>query len=287
MLGLLADDQPPRYHNHLTYTKWVSGGLEKTARSLWRNLPLATRQSMKWSVYCTWIRTQFSSQLSYGDAVNLLCHSKQIKSAVAYSQEFNELIVSIHAEGPILPDIFLATVYRNGLKPQLQSDHNLASLRSLLAVQQEAERIDDIQHRVQRQLNATQQSTQSRSRQSNLVPRQSNSASTGSPNNQTQRSRTSQASSSLSTTSNFRPFRSTTQHDQHTDDAMQIDNLHARKRLTDAERAEYVKNNWCVYCRGKDHTVTDCKAPGLRQRKNPPCATISVVSSPATTADRN
>ncbi|KAI8846643.1 hypothetical protein BC829DRAFT_263358 [Chytridium lagenaria] len=44
---------------------------------------------------------------------------------------------------------------------------------------------------------------------------------------------------------------------------------HRTPRLTPSERAEYIRNGWCVYCRSKDHVIDACTVGGRRHGRGP------------------
>ena len=138
-----ADGQPDLYLNHRTYVDYISMGLKGIALKKWRRMPQGTRDMMTWSAYKHWIRTSFSSPLSFSNAVRTLNNIRQVKSAAAYTERFNELVEAIRANNVILDEKILVTTYLDGLKPHLHRQHDLFAIKNLEDLQTAAERLDE------------------------------------------------------------------------------------------------------------------------------------------------
>jgi len=59
--------------------------------------------------------------------------------------------------------------------------------------------------------------------------------------------------------SHFKPTPRPSTSTNHTPTPMELDNTERFKKLTDTEREHYKKNNWCTFCRQKDHTIDKCE----------------------------
>jgi hypothetical protein len=227
-----------------TYVQFATAGLADQARIAWRRVPEDQRSHMNWDEYSQWIHKTFGSTLTLSQAIEAMERLSQTQSALVYSAAFNELVSAIEAAGIKYPDKHLCIKYLNGLKPHLQTVPELYHITDDLAkLQQEAEKLDDIQFRRARRFR----------------PPAVTQTYKGSPkpngNKTTYNHGNSRLGNSFPNADGPTP--------------MELGNTTAHtpfRRLTPDEKAHYRAKGWCVYCQDKRHDVTHC--PELQSRRN-------------------
>ncbi|KAJ3198804.1 hypothetical protein HDU82_001008, partial [Entophlyctis luteolus] len=148
LYNFAPDSQSYTHTGQPTYVQFISSGLTSHARTAWRRVPELERLHMNFENFRNWILTNFGSTLTLAQAVEAMEDLRQNKSAVIYSAQFNELIAAIAAAGVVYPEKHLCIKYLNGLKPHLQMVPDIYRIADdLRKLQQETEKLDDIQFR--------------------------------------------------------------------------------------------------------------------------------------------
>lgn len=220
---LRADNAPLTFTGQLTYVEWIVLGLTGYASEQWRLLPDEERKTKTWHDYKRWIRQTFTSPMTLQQAITTLDNLKQTKSALNYTQDFNRLIAALESKEVKFPTLYLCTKYKKGLKAHLQNNATLFAITTdLAALQQEATRLDTINWEL---MKSTKDYNGNRRNDNRPTHRPSN-----------------QASSTTDSPT-----------------AMELDNTERFTKLTDNERETYRRNNWCTFCRKKDHVIDKCE----------------------------
>jgi hypothetical protein len=220
-----ADGEPPRYINHPTYVDFAATGLSGIAIQKWRRIPAANRRQMTWSEYREWIKANFTSPLTLEKAIESLDELRQTGSAVAYSERFNELVEATRSNGTDYDDAILCVKYRKGLKPHLKERLELFKLTDLKDLQTEAERADEFFY--QSSKHGRKDKHHSNHKSNTPSPRQ-----------------------------------------EPKDDPMNLDAVNTKKSfrsLSKEDKETYRKNDWCSFCKSKEHPTRRCDHPNFRK----------------------